>query len=76
MIHNAQVKFRAELRAAAKDLSPESREVLSRMLGALRNLADEASIESGRKAKWMMFAYWKAVAVYTKHFAAAIRYQQ
>lgn len=73
MIHSAQAKFRAELRAACRDLSPESREALSRMLGALRNLADEAATESGRKAKWMMFAYWKTVAVYTKHFAAALR---
>ena len=73
MIHNAQAKFRAELRAAARDLSPESREALSRMLGALRSLADEAAFESGRKAKWMMFAYWKTVAVYVKHFAAALK---
>ena len=36
MIHNAQAKFRAELRSACRDLSPESREALSRMLGALR----------------------------------------
>lgn len=73
MIHNAQAKFRAELRAGCRDLSPKSREALSRMLGALRNLADEAASESGRKSKWMMFAYWKTVAVYTKHFAAAVR---
>ena len=73
MIHNAQAKFRAQLRSVGRDLSPESREALSRMLGALRNLADEAASESGRKAKWMMFAYWKSVAIYAKHFAAAVR---
>ena len=76
MIHNAQAKFRAELRAGSRDLSPESREALGRMLGALRNLADAAAAESGRKAKWVMFAYWKTVAVYVKHFAAAIRSQR
>ena len=72
-IHSAQTQFRAELRAASRELSPESRAALARMLGALRNLADQAADESGRKAKWMMFAYWKTVAVYTKHFTAAVR---
>lgn len=75
MIHNAQAKFRAELRSACRELSPESREALSRMLGALRSLADEAAAESGRKSKWMMFAYWKTVAVYVKHFAATVRHR-
>ena len=73
MIHSHQAKFRAELRSACRDLSPESRQAVSLMLAALRNLADEAAAESGRKAKWMMFAYWKVVAVYAKHFAAAVR---
>ena len=73
MIHGAQAKFRSELRAACRELNPESREALLGMLGALRSLADEAATESGRKAKWMMFAYWKTVAVYAKHFHAAVR---
>jgi hypothetical protein len=72
VIQGAQARFRAQLRSAARDLSPESREALLRMLGALRSLADEAAAESGRKAKYVMFAYWKAVAVYCRHFHVAL----
>ncbi len=72
MIQNSQAKFREELRVACRVLSPESRQVLSQMLGSLRSLAEEAASESGRKGKWMMFAYWKTVGVYAGHFGRAV----
>jgi hypothetical protein len=53
-------------------LSIEIRRPLGTLLRQLADQANEKAEGSAKKAKWMMLAYWKVVAVYAKHIAHAI----
>lgn len=59
--------------AAVRALSPEVRQALAALLLALASDASSRAQESWRKHKGPMAVYWKAVAVYAKHIARAVR---
>lgn len=65
--------FEHHVRERARRLPPEARGALLGMLRDLVVLAQENAAESHGRSKWMMFAYWKVVAVYGRHFARIIR---
>lgn len=72
-ITGARNVFAVELRKRAEPLDPQQRAALGGMLDELRIFALEASNESLRRNKYVMFAYWRVVAVYAGHFRRACR---
>lgn len=54
-------------------LSPEAREALRAVLGAIAHDAAERAERSWRQKKGIMAAYWKGVSTYAKHIRAATR---
>lgn len=59
--------------AAILELSPEARGVLSALLADLARDAGERAQKAWRTHKAPMAVYWKAVSVYAKHLARAVR---
>ena len=68
LIARARQQLQDRLRAEVADLPRDSRLALAGMLFSLRTFALMNADESRRRSKWMMFAYWKVVAVYAGHF--------
>ena len=56
-----------------EQLPPEARAALRRVLLNISSDARERAEASWRKHKAPMAAYWKAVAVYSRHIAQALR---
>jgi len=72
-IREAHRLFEYEVREAAKPLDADQRQALMRMLRGLRATAIAKGVESQRKNKWMMLAYWRVVGVYAGHFARLVK---
>lgn len=53
-------------------LEPDIRHMIRDLVVDLRDQARAKADESLRKNKYMMFAYWKCVAVYANHFARCL----
>lgn len=55
-----------------RDLPPESRLALAKVLREIGRDADERAEKSWRTRKAPMAAYWRAVGVYARHIARAL----
>ena len=65
--------FEDRVRVEAMALSPAARVALGHMLGSLAEYAEQRATASLHAKKFVMFAYWKVVAVYARHFRRLVR---
>lgn len=72
-VHAGRLLLEAKLRERGAGLEPDARAAMVGMLMDLRQFAIGASHESLKKSKYVMFAYWRVVAVYAGQFARVLR---